>query len=51
VAGGLAFTGSPDHTATIVLVAVLAIVVGFVLVLGARRRRGIRGARAGPPPA
>lgn len=49
VAGALAFTGSPDHTRTIVLVGVLAIMVGLVLVVGARRRRGIRGARAGPP--
>ena len=49
VAGAIAFTGSPDHTGTIVLGALLAIMVGMVLVLGARRRRGVLDARAGPP--
>ena len=39
VTGSLAFTGSSDRTSTFVLVGVAAIVVGLVLVVGARRRR------------
>ena len=44
VRGGLAFTGSSSHTTTYVLAGVAAVVVGFVLVIGTRRRhRGVRG--------
>ena len=44
VRGGLAFTGSSSHTTTYVLAGVAAVVVGFVLVVGTRRRhRGVRG--------
>ena len=49
VRGGLAFTGSSSHTTTYVLAGVAAVVVGFVLVVGTRRRhRGVRG-RSSPP--
>ena len=47
VTGSLAFTGSSDRTSTFVLVGVAAIVVGLVLVVGARRRRSAK-CRAGP---
>ena len=44
--GRLAFTGSSSHTSTYVLAGVAAVVVGFVLVIGTRRRRrGVRGRR------
>jgi hypothetical protein len=39
--GNLAFTGSSSHTGTYVLGALAAIVVGFVLVFGSRRRRRV----------
>jgi LPXTG-motif cell wall-anchored protein len=43
VAGNLAFTGSSSHTTTYVLAGFAAVVVGFVLVVGTRRRRhGVR---------
>jgi LPXTG-motif cell wall-anchored protein len=46
VAGNLAFTGSSDNTGTYVLAGIAAVVVGFVLVVGSRRRRhGIVGRR------
>jgi LPXTG-motif cell wall-anchored protein len=44
VSGALAFTGSSSHTSTYVLLGIAAIMVGMVLVVGARRRR--RGHRA-----
>jgi hypothetical protein len=43
----LAFTGSSNHTTTYVLVGAAAVLIGCVLVVGARRRRVARG--AGPP--
>ena len=44
VSGNLAFTGSSNNTGTYVLAGIAAVVVGFVLVVGSRRRRhGIRG--------
>jgi hypothetical protein len=43
--GKLAFTGSSSHTGTYVLGALAAIVVGFVLVVGTRRRRRVSGSR------
>jgi hypothetical protein len=43
----LAFTGSSNHTTTYVLVGAAAVLIGCVLVVGARRRRLGRG--AGPP--
>jgi len=50
VVGGLAFTGSSSHTVTYVLGALAAIMLGFVLVVGTRRRRsGIRGRQMPPP--
>jgi len=39
VAGNLAFTGSSNHTGTYVLAGIAAVTVGFVLVVGSRRRR------------
>ena len=49
VAGSLAFTGSSNNTETYVLGGMAAVVVGFVLVVGSRRRRsGVRG-RHTPP--
>jgi LPXTG-motif cell wall-anchored protein len=46
VAGSLAFTGSSDNTSTYVLAGIAAVVVGFVLVVGSRRRRhGVMGRR------
>jgi hypothetical protein len=46
----LAFTGSSNHTGTYVLAGLAAVVIGFVLVVGTRRRRrGVRG-RSAPPP-
>jgi hypothetical protein len=51
VAGSLAFTGSSSHTGTYVLAGIAAVVVGFVLVAGTRRRRrGVlgRGTSSGP---
>ena len=50
VVGALAFTGSSNHTVTYVLGALAAIMLGFVLVVGTRRRRlGIRGRQMPPP--
>jgi LPXTG-motif cell wall-anchored protein len=50
VQGALAFTGSSSHTTTYVLAGFAAVVVGLVLVVGARRRRrGVMG-RSYPPP-
>lgn len=43
----LAFTGSSNHTTTYVLAGAAAVLIGCVLVVGARRRRLGRG--AGPP--
>jgi FecR protein len=43
----LAFTGSSNHTTTYLLVGAAAVLIGCVLVVGARRRRVARG--AGPP--
>ncbi len=43
----LAFTGSSNHTSTYVLAGAAAVLIGCVLVVGARRRRAGRG--AGPP--
>jgi hypothetical protein len=43
--GKLAFTGSSNHTGSYVLGALAAIVVGFVLVVGSRRRRRVSGSR------
>jgi hypothetical protein len=43
----LAFTGSSNHTTTYLLVGAAAVLIGCVLVVGARRRRVGRG--AGPP--
>jgi FecR protein len=49
--GRLAFTGSSSHTTTYVLAGIAAVVVGFVLVIGTRRRRrGVRGRRRSLPP-
>jgi LPXTG-motif cell wall-anchored protein len=51
VAGNLAFTGSSSHTGTYVLAGIAAVVIGFVFVVGSRRRRhGVMGPRraAGP---
>ena len=49
VAGNLAFTGSSSHTETYVLGGIAAVVVGFVLVVGSRRRRnGVRGRHIPP---
>jgi LPXTG-motif cell wall-anchored protein len=45
----LAFTGSSNHTSTYVLVGAAAVLIGAVLVVGARRRRA--GRAAGPPAA
>jgi hypothetical protein len=46
VAGNLAFTGSSNHTTTYVLAGIAAVVVGFVFVVGSRRRRrGVMGRR------
>lgn len=44
----LAFTGSSSHTGTFVLAGLAAIMVGFVLIVGTRRRR--RGAHGGSAP-
>jgi hypothetical protein len=41
--GNLAFTGASNHTSTYVLGAAAAIVLGWVLIVGARRRRRIAG--------
>ncbi|HEX5586031.1 MAG TPA: hypothetical protein VFZ17_01865, partial [Acidimicrobiia bacterium] len=46
VGGALAFTGSSSHTMTYALGGFAAVVVGLVLVVGARRRRTTRGSRA-----
>jgi hypothetical protein len=48
VLGQLAFTGSSSHTGTYVLGALAAIVVGFVLVVGSRRRRQISAGQQPP---
>ncbi len=40
VSGTLAFTGASSHTGTTVLLGLAAIVLGLVLVVGVRRRRG-----------
>jgi LPXTG-motif cell wall-anchored protein len=50
VSGNLAFTGSSSHTSTYVLAGIAAVVVGFVMVFGARRRKhGVMGrSRSGP---
>jgi hypothetical protein len=48
-ASGLAFTGASGRTGTTVLVGIVAIVLGFVLVVGARRRRHVGGGRPSPP--
>jgi LPXTG-motif cell wall-anchored protein len=50
VSGTLAFTGASSHTNTYVLLGIAAIVLGLVLVVGARRRRHGRAlaARASP---
>jgi len=51
VAGNLAFTGSSNNTGTYVFAGIAAVVVGFVLVIGSRRRRhGVmgRGLSSGP---
>jgi LPXTG-motif cell wall-anchored protein len=45
----LAFTGSSNHTSTYVLVGAAAVLIGAVLVVGARRRRA--GRATGPPAA
>ena len=39
VAGQLAFTGSPSHTSTIVLIGISAVIAGLVLIVATRRRR------------
>ena len=49
VAGNLAFTGSSSNTGTYVLVGIAAVVAGFVLVVGSRRRRQGTGRRSVPP--
>ena len=47
--GRLAFTGSSNHTGTYVLAGLAAVIVGFILVVGTRRRRrGVQG-RSFPP--
>ena len=46
VSGTLAFTGASSHTGSTMLLGVAAIVLGLVLVVGVRRRRG----RAVPAP-
>jgi LPXTG-motif cell wall-anchored protein len=51
VAGNLAFTGSSSHTSTYVLAGIAAVVVGFVFVVGSRRRRhGVMGRRRASGP-
>ncbi len=48
VLGGLAFTGTSNHTSTVVLAGLAALIVGLVLVVGSRRRR-TSGHSTGPP--
>ena len=48
VLGGLAFTGTSNHTSTVVLAGLAALMVGLVLVVGTRRRR-TQGHSTGPP--
>jgi hypothetical protein len=42
VSGALAFTGASSHTGTYVLLGIASIVMGAVLIVGARRRRNVR---------
>jgi hypothetical protein len=46
VGSSLAFTGSSSHTGTYVFAGIAAVVVGFVFVVGSRRRRRVLGRRS-----